>query len=143
MTYTLRILPLAVALGLAWSGRPARAEDIRAAIEKANEEFIAAVLRGDAKAAAALYTDDAKVLPPGTRIASGREAITAYWKSTIDVGVKDLKLETVDAEAAGDLAYETGNLTVTSTDGNVTTSRYVVVWKRAGGRWRLHRDIWN
>jgi ketosteroid isomerase-like protein len=28
-------------------------------------------------------------------------------------------------------------------DGKVDQARYVVVWKREGGRWKLHRDIWN
>jgi hypothetical protein len=23
------------------------------------------------------------------------------------------------------------------------TFKYVVVWKKVGGQWRLHRDIWN
>jgi len=25
----------------------------------------------------------------------------------------------------------------------VTNGKYVVIWKRDGGQWRIHRDIWN
>ena len=28
-------------------------------------------------------------------------------------------------------------------DGSQSQARYVVVWKRVGGRWLLYRDIWN
>jgi ketosteroid isomerase-like protein len=27
--------------------------------------------------------------------------------------------------------------------GVIDTGKYVVVWKRVGGRWKLLRDIWN
>jgi len=25
----------------------------------------------------------------------------------------------------------------------VTDGKYVVIWKRDGGQWKIHRDIWN
>ena len=28
-------------------------------------------------------------------------------------------------------------------DGSTQKARYLVVWKREGGSWKLHRDIWN
>jgi ketosteroid isomerase-like protein len=46
-------------------------------------------------------------------------------------------------ESSGDLAYETGTVRLVARDGKQTEGRYVVVWKRDGGRWKLHRDIWN
>jgi uncharacterized protein (TIGR02246 family) len=121
----------------------ARAEDVRAAIEAANRAFRAALLRGDAEAVAALYTADAKVIAPGSEVASGRAAIKAFWQKTVEGGVSDLVLTTDDVGSAGDLAYEDGTVKVVAKDGRETVGRYVVVWKRADGRWKLHRDIWN
>jgi ketosteroid isomerase-like protein len=47
-------------------------------------------------------------------------------------------------EAHGDMAYEVGKLTLKGEDGTVLDSgKYVVIWKRENGQWRLHRDIWN
>jgi len=46
-------------------------------------------------------------------------------------------------ESAGDLACETGIVRLVATDGTLSQARYVVVWKREGGQWKLHRDIWN
>jgi hypothetical protein len=44
-------------------------------------------------------------------------------------------------------AAEAGEATLRQepSGGPATTAvvKYVVVWKRVGGQWRLHRDIWN
>ena len=57
--------------------------------------------------------------------------------------MKDVALQTTKVESAGDLAYEDGTVKLVAADGRVSEDRYVVVWKREGGRWKLHRDIWN
>ena len=129
------------AVGL--SATPARSDEVRTAVEAANRAFIAAFLRGDAAAVAALYTEDAKVIAPGSDVASGRVAIRALWQKVIDGGVKDLTLSTGTVESAGDLAYEDGTVKLVGKDGQTTVGRYVVVWKRIDGAWKLHRDIWN
>jgi len=124
-------------------GATARSDDVRSSIESGNRAFAAAFLRGDAEAVAELYTEDAQVLPPGAAAVAGRPAIAAFWKGAIDAGVKDLALVTEQVESAGDLAYEIGRVRIVAKDGGVTEDRYLVVWKRGDGGWRLHRDIWN
>jgi uncharacterized protein (TIGR02246 family) len=125
------------------AGRPASADEVRDAVEAGNQAFIAAMLRGDAAAVSQLYTETAQVIAPGAPVARGRSAIAAAWQKTIDAGVKELSLQTAEVESAGDLASETGTVRMVAKDGAVTQARYLVVWKREGGRWKLHRDIWN
>jgi uncharacterized protein (TIGR02246 family) len=125
------------------TGMAVRADDIRAAVEAGNRAFIAAFLRGDARAVADLYTEDAQVIAPGAPVAKGRAAIAAAWQKSIDTGVKDLTLDTAEVESSADLAAETGTVRLVARDGAVTAGRYVVVWKRSDGAWKLHRDIWN
>jgi uncharacterized protein (TIGR02246 family) len=115
----------------------------RAAIESGNRTFIAAFLRGDAQAVADLYTEDARVIPPGSDVASGRSAIAAFWRTVMDTGVKDLTLDTIEVESVGALACEVGTVRIVGAEGQVTVGRYVVVWKRENGHWKIHRDIWN
>jgi uncharacterized protein (TIGR02246 family) len=134
---------IALALSIGLAAQPARAEDVRKAVDAGNAAFRTALLAGDAKKVSELYTTSAVVIPAGAPIASGRAAIALYWQGAIDGGVKDLALDTHAVEAAGDLAIEDGTLKLTTADGGVSSSRYVVVWKREGGGWRLHRDIWN
>jgi uncharacterized protein (TIGR02246 family) len=139
-----RIL-LALTLGLAvlLASRPSRADDVRDAVDAGNRAFIGAFLEGDADAIAQLYTENAELIAPGAPIARGRSAIAAAWKGTIATGIEDLALTTADVESAGDLAYETGTVRIVPKEGTPSQGRYLVVWKREGGRWKLHRDIWN
>jgi ketosteroid isomerase-like protein len=48
----------------------------------------------------------------------------------------------VDLEVAGEMAHEIGEAHLTLGSGTAV-AKYVVVWKKADGQWRLHRDIWN
>jgi uncharacterized protein (TIGR02246 family) len=143
MTSLIGILVLGlIATGLP-AARSAHADAVRDAVEAGNRAFIAAFLKGDARAVANLYTENAQVIAPGAPVARGRAAIEAAWKKSIDAGVKDLRLTTADVESDGDLACETGVVRLVGRDDAVTEGRYVVVWKRTGGQWKLHRDIWN
>jgi len=132
----------AIALALVCHVTPARSDEVRSAVDDGNRAFVAAFLRGDAKAIGELYTEDAQVIAPGAPVARGRAAIAAAWKKAMD-SVKDVRLETADVESSGDLAAETGTVHLVGKDGAATKERYVVVWKRTKGGWKLHRDIWN
>jgi ketosteroid isomerase-like protein len=61
--------------------------------------------------------------------------------------VKSLSLTVVDVGTSGDLAHETGTALLNShaqgKDPATASVKYVVVWKRQGDDWKLHRDIWN
>jgi uncharacterized protein (TIGR02246 family) len=122
-------------------------ENVEGAITSANQKFMDAVKQGDAAAIAALYTNDATLLPPDNQMMSGREAIQSFWQSAIKMGIKEAKLETVRVEAQGNLAYEIGRFALTIKPGNggrtTLTGKYVVVWKEGGETLRLHVDIWN
>jgi ketosteroid isomerase-like protein len=99
---------------------------VREAVDAGNRAFIAALLRGDARAVADLYTENAQVIAPSAPVARGRSAVAAAWQKSIDAGVKDLSLDTADVESAGDLACETGIVRLVAKDGGVTEGRYVV-----------------
>ena len=134
---------LAVAV-LAVLAAVSTAEDVRAAIEAGNKAFSAAVARGDAAAVAALYTSTAQVLPPGGEIARGQDAIQKAFQGAIEAGMRDVPLTTLEVEAHGDTATEVGTWTWKGKDGaTIDHGKYIVIWKKEGGEWRLHRDIWN
>ena len=131
-------------------GSVCRAEDsstVRAAIEQAGVRFAEAYGRGDAKAVAAFYTEDAIAFPPGAAMVKGRQAIQQMWQETMDSGVKSLSFTVIDVGASGDLAHETGTalMTIQPAGKEPTTAsvKYVVVWKKQGNDWKLARDIWN
>jgi uncharacterized protein (TIGR02246 family) len=138
---TAAVFVMVVGLSAQAHAQPASA---RSSIEAQNQQFGAAMQKGDAAALAALYTPDAEMFPPNAQVVSGRDAIQKLWQSFIDGGVTSLKLTTRDVQSAGDWAWESGTYDLAGKDGqSVDNGKYVVVWKQVQGKWHLHRDIWN
>jgi ketosteroid isomerase-like protein len=119
-------------------------QSVREAINDGNRNFGSAVARKDYAAMAALYAENAMVLPPDGPIVSGRRGIEEFWRSAAAaLGLTDAVLTTRDLEVAGDTAYEVGEANLKVGSGQVMV-KYLVVWVKGGdGNWRLHRDIWN
>ena len=137
-------LSFVLAVSFLLQAHAARADEVRDAVEAGNANFIAAYLAEDAQAIAQLYTESAEVIAPGAPVARGRAAIADFWKAGFAANPpKSIQLETRDVEAAGDLAVELGSVKLGFRDGSTQQARYLVVWKREGGSWKLHRDIWN
>jgi len=138
------IVGLALALCVGLPGHATGQNAVRTAVDAANKQFASAVGRGDAAATAALYTSNAQAFPPNSPVVSGRAAIEKMWKGVFEAGIAGASLTTTDLEAHGDAAFETGTYEMTLKDGKVADrGKYVVVWKRENGQWRIHRDIWN
>jgi uncharacterized protein (TIGR02246 family) len=136
---------LAVALAVVGVGIvSAQPPAVKAAIEAGNKAFGAAVAKGDAAAIGNLYTLDAQALPPGSDAVTGREAIQKMWAGVLVSGIAGAVLTTVEIETMGDLAAEVGTYVLSLKDGKAADhGKYVVVWKKVNGQWKLHRDIWN
>ena len=118
--------------------------DVRQEIEAANRRFVEAFRRRDADAVAACYTSSAQLLPSNFDVIAGTEQITGFWRGAMDMGIADVRLETVEVEPRGDLAVEVGRYVLSGADGGpIDRGKYVVVWRREGGAWKLHRDIWT
>jgi len=139
-----RVVSLVVAMSAAAVAAGAQDAAVRAAIEAGNKKFGAAAAKGDAAAVASLYTTDAEAFPPNSDVVKGRPAIQALFKGFFDSGVTGVELTTAEVEAQGPLASEVGTFVVKLKDGTVADrGKYIVVWKKVGGQWLLHRDIWN
>jgi len=125
-------------------GSPALAQN-KATIEKLNDVWTAAFNKGDTAAVAALYTEDAYVLPPGSAMVKGRAAIEAFWRQAAQQ-MSDAKLTTIDVLPLGrSAAREIGTVTLKtkSQPPQEVVGKYVVVWRKIGRDWKLATDIWN
>lgn len=119
-------------------------DDVKAAILKGNQQFMAAFGQRDAAAMAKLYAPGAQVLPPHSDFVTGAEAIQQFWQGAMDMGIRQAKLETAEVESTEDTAVEVGRFTLFGEGGGVADAgKYLVVWKKNGGSWKLYRDIWN
>jgi ketosteroid isomerase-like protein len=120
------------------------ADDVRPAIEAANKKFEAAVKRGDGPGTAALYTAGAQLLPAQSEPVSGTQGIGQFWQGAFNSGIKGVSLKTLEAEGHGDTAHEVGQYELRGADGKVLDhGKYIVIWKKEGASWKLHRDIWT
>jgi len=118
--------------------------DVTADIAAANDAFMATFAEGDGAALAELYTEDARLLPPGSDPVDGRAAIAEFWQSLIDSGVAEARLMIDEVDNLGDTAYEVSHYGMYDGDGNLLgDGRYIVIWKNTETGWKLHRDIWN
>ncbi len=117
---------------------------IHSDIAAANDAFMAAFKQGDAAGLAALYTEDAQVLPPNANFINGQQAIQGFWQALFDTGIKEAKMEIVEVEKHGDTATEVSKFKLLSGDGQVLDQgKYIVIWKRDQNQWKLYRDIFN
>lgn len=113
-------------------------------IADANRTFMETFARGDAAGLAALYSSAPRLLPPGSEMVSDRRGIQSVWQGAMDGGVKRAELSTLELEQHGDTRNEIGRYRLYGADGQlVDQGKYLVVWTREGGDWKLHWDIWN
>ena len=114
-------------------------------IQALSDQLAEALRAGDAGAAAALYTEDATLLPPGAPMVRGRDGIEAFWGQAI-AGVDDIALTTERVTPLGDgIAEEIGSVVITTTGDQPQeiTGKYVVIWEETEEGWKLATDIWN
>jgi uncharacterized protein (TIGR02246 family) len=117
---------------------------IREAIVAANGNFMEAFNSGDASGLAACYTAEGQLLPGNSDFVAGTQAIQEFWQGAMNMGIKSAKLETIEVEGMGKIAYEVGKYQLFA-DGDqmLDQGKYIVIWKQVEGVWKLHRDIWN
>ena len=85
------------------------AGDAKRDVSAAYAAFDAAFNKDDAKAVAALYLPNAKVLPPSHKVESGPAQIEKFFAGLSANGVADHKLEMIDAGGDDKVLYGTAN----------------------------------
>jgi uncharacterized protein (TIGR02246 family) len=117
---------------------------VRDTIVAANEVFMTRFRQRDAAGMAALYTEDGQVMPPNADFVTGREGIQVFWQALMDMGIQEALIETGEVEDHGETLIEVSRFTLHGEGGaELDRGKYIVIWKRVDGEWKLHRDIFN
>ena len=95
-----------------------------------------------------IYTADARILPPGAPLVSGRPAIKEFWSTLIQsVNATAAVLKSLEVMPAGDDVLEIGRARLTLEPSGQPVSelevKYVVFWRQEDRQWKWHVDIWN
>ena len=129
---------------LALLSSAAIADATRDGIVASNTQFSAAVAKGDAAAVAALYTTDGMVMPAGSDNVKGAAAIQKFWAGAMGSGIAAAKLNTIEVFGRGANATEVGEYELLDKAGkSLDHGKYIVIWRREDGKWKLHRDMFS
>lgn len=118
------------------------------AIRLANERWLELIRAKDAAAIGQMYAQDGALMPPNGPIAKGPEAIRSSWQSMMQIPGFSLTFEpeAIVVSSSGDMALDRGtyDLAMNSPSGPIQDKgKYVVVWRKLGGEWKVAADIFN
>ena len=113
-------------------------------IEEANSNFMNVLSKGDSVGLANCYTADAKFMSSNAPAVAGRNNIQSAVAGLINAGVTKLNLKLLDAWGTEALVAEEGEFTLATKDGTqIDKGKYIILWKKEDGKWKLFRDIFN
>lgn len=114
--------------------------EIRAAVDR----FMSIFATGDAKAIAATYSCDPIVGAPSGEVVKGQAQLLKFWEDVLNgPGMKVESYEVVDVQALGSDHASEITCFVAHIGGQQMSGKYLVVWKREEGQWKLHLDVFN
>lgn len=118
------------------------------AVQAAHDEYVKAVGNHDAAGVAALYAKDARLLPPGEPMVTGRTAIETWGQGMFDMGVKSLELNELDIIDSGELTISVGAYRLVveppGADRMEDVGKYIEVYRsKADGSVEIILDTFN
>lgn len=127
---------------------PALAADESGRIRAGTASWMQSFNSGNAGAVAALYADEGVLMPPNMPLARGVVAIKESVAKEIAGAKKNgitLSQGALDEiNVAGDMAWHSGSYLVKDKAGKqVDAGKFLEVWEKKNGKWRIVRDIWN
>jgi ketosteroid isomerase-like protein len=113
-------------------------------IEAANRELSDFMASGDSVALADAYTTDGALMLSNMPSVKGRESLIKLWGGLINAGMSRLELTTLEVWGNENYITEEGLIVIKTKEGiQLDKGKYLVLWKKENGKWKLHRDISN
>jgi uncharacterized protein (TIGR02246 family) len=146
-SHILAVMLLALIIAACQAPAPPTLTDAdTAAIRASNASYATAVKAKDWAALAALYAQDAVILPPNHRAVEGRASIQAYFSAFPPMSAFELQI--VELDGRGDLAFVRGTYTLTVNPEGAPPVTDTGNWleirrKQSDGSWTIYRDTWN
>jgi uncharacterized protein (TIGR02246 family) len=148
----LALVCILVTTGCQTAPPPGAKQDTSAEMAKIGtlrDQFTTAYNSNDAAAVAALYTDDAIMMPSNQAAVEGRTAIQSWYENMYKGMSVKIAITPIETQVAGDWGYDRGTALLTMTPKAKgrpmeESSKYLVIVKRqTGGSWKVFRDIDN
>jgi ketosteroid isomerase-like protein len=111
-------------------------------IEAANVSLFDLITKGDSVGAANAYTKDGKFMPAYMPAVEGTKNLTSFWGGFIKNVGGVISLTTLEVWGDENYITEEGLFEIKSKEGaQIDKGKYLVLWKKEDGKWKLHRDI--
>ncbi len=141
------ILALTLLLAVTTVKAADRAADAQR-IRELGAAWVAAVGAKDIAAIKNLYTADGLFMAPNAPPSQGRQAIGEAWRGLLQLPgiVLTFGATRIEVSESGDLAYDVGTYALGFDAESRRVSdhgKYVVVWKKVEGEWKVAADIFN
>jgi uncharacterized protein (TIGR02246 family) len=133
------VLTILLVLALAGCDRQAA----RVFPETAVKEWEEARNARDADAMAAVYSEDAKVLPPDAPVVEGRAAIRTFFRNLFEARPEPADFDEREIVVLGNYTWRQGIYAVPLADGRIEYGKFIQLWKLESGVWKLHRSMWS
>ena len=102
---------------------------------------------GDYEGVAKLYKKETQFLAPDVSRITTRDGVRKFWKNTFNAGYRFKKVETIEIQTSGNLAYWLFNWVMTNPNENgdiiTQTGKNVLIWERIESEWLVCLDSWN
>lgn len=115
-------------------------EEARRGLAAAQQGLREALNRRDAAGMARIYAEDAVAVAPGALPIRGRRAVQDAMQNMLDQGIVDVQVRTAELYPVGGEVCELGRLTFLTSHGVAAEMRFMTLWKKEDGQWRIYRD---
>ena len=117
-------------------------DSARQDISASNEKFGEAFIKGDSAALASLYCNGAEAFVPNAPKMS-IAAMSSEITHMPAMGIKKMVLTSSEVAGGPDIVTETGSYVMSDSTKAIDKGKYIVLWKKEDGKWKMFRDIWN
>jgi ketosteroid isomerase-like protein len=119
-------------------------DSVKTAIATSNDAFGQVWAAGDSTAYGNCYTKDAQLFVPNMERMTGKGAAMAFFNGGRAWGIRGGTLTTEEVVGGPEVVGEIGKYVITDSAGKaMDKGKYIVLWKKEEGKWKMHRDIWN
>jgi ketosteroid isomerase-like protein len=118
-----------------------------------NKKFAEAIKSHDFTALESMFTDNSVLLAPGGNIIAGKANIATFWEQRAR-RLHDIEFDTVTVNPVGaDVVRAMGTFSMRMEGGQAllgeqtppreTSCKYLFLWQKTGGHWKLETSVWN
>ena len=109
-----------------------------------NESYSERFMTNDTAFYVARYCTDAQVYSPGMPAVMGRDSIRAFFYNNGNNKEAKIELPAGNFYGNADFVIEDGTYSFPDgKGGNVDKGKFIAIWKKEDGVWKLYREIWN